>query len=306
MASEAQPSGERGRDHAGVLTSALTRRGRQRFTGTLRMDGSPGGSVSMRDGLVVAASTPAAPGPEPLLLRSGRISEADWSAAFTAGAPDGRLERELVVRGLLGDAGVQVITRAAVADALFAMALCGVRTCTADPDDPAPLLASDPGLDTERAIREIRRRLDLAHSWTALGLSIRSRPQSRRPTGSVPVNAQRQELLAKVNGRRTPRDIAFALGRGLFPVMSDMATLIVDGLATVEPPLAGGSEAVLDPAPGGGPAARPRELPSESVRSQAAPPPPHQNAPSQESAGLPRRRYRNTDFGRWFQEEPPT
>ncbi|SNR24225.1 hypothetical protein [Actinomadura mexicana] len=294
MASQAQPPGERGRDHAGVLTSALTRRGRQRFTGTLRMDGSPGGAVSMRDGLVVAASTPAAPGPEPLLLRSGRISEADWSAAFTAGAPDGRLERELVVRGLLGDAGVQVITRAAVADALFAMALCGVRTCTADPDDPAPLLASDPGLDTERAIREVRRRLDLAHSWTALGLSIRSRPRSKQPAVSVPVNAQRQELLARVNGRRTPRDIAFAIGRGLFPVMSDLATLIADGLAAIEPPLIEGSEAVLDPAPGSGLTARPSEPPSESIRSQVAPPPPHQSAFSQEAAGLPRRRYRNT------------
>ncbi|GAA4298734.1 hypothetical protein GCM10023178_02720 [Actinomadura luteofluorescens] len=304
MASEAQPLGERGRDHAGVLTSALTRRGRQRFTGTLRMDGSPGGTVSMRDGLVVAASTPAAPGPEPLLLRSGRISEADWSAAFTAGAPEVRLERELVARGLLGDAGVQVITRAAVADALFAMALCGVRTCTADPDDPAPLLASDPGLDAERAIREIRRRLDLAHSWAALGLSIRSRPRTARPAGAVPVNAQRQELLARVNGRRTPRDIAFALGRGLFPVMSDLATLIADGLATVEPLLAEGSEAVPDPEPRSGPTDHPPGHPEEGIRSRSAPPP-HQGIPYQESAGLPRRRHRSTDHEPRFQRKPP-
>ncbi|MEV3923558.1 hypothetical protein [Actinomadura coerulea] len=306
MASEAQPPAERGRDHAGVLISALTRRGRQRFTGTLRMDGSPGGSVSMRDGLVVAASTPAAPGPEPLLLRSGRISEADWTAAFTAGAPEGRLERELVVRGLLGDAGVQVITRAAVADALFAMALCGVRTCTADPDDAAPLLPSDPGLDTERATREIRRRLDLAHSWTVLGLSVRSRPRSSRPAGSVPVNAQRRELLAKVNGRRTPRDIAFALGRGLFPVMSDLATLIADGLATVEPPLTAGSEAVLAPEPRTGPAVPAPELPDEGIRSRAAPPPPQWSTPPQEPTGLPRRRHRSTDHEPRFQRKPPT
>ncbi|MGI5328826.1 hypothetical protein [Actinomadura nitritigenes] len=238
MTSDAQPSGDLARDPAGVLTSALIRRGRQRFTGTLEMDGSPGGSVSMRDGLVVAASTPGAPGPEPLLLRSGRIGDADWTEAFTAAAPDGRLERELIERGLLGDAGVQVITRAAVADALFAMALGGVHTCTAAPGPPAPLLEASPGLDTERAAREIRRRLDLARSWHQLGLSARSRPQSRRPTDSAAVNPHRGELLARVNGRRTARDIAFTLGRGLFPVMSDLAILITDGLITVEPPLA--------------------------------------------------------------------
>ncbi|WP_141577728.1 hypothetical protein [Actinomadura sp. WMMA1423] len=295
MAADTQPPGEDGRDHAGVLISALTRRGRQGFTGTLRMDGTPGGSVSMRDGLVVAASTPAAPGPEPLLLRSGRVSEAEWSAAFTAGAPEGRLERELVVRGLLGDAGVQVVTRAAVADALFAMALCGVRTCTADPGDPAPLLAADPGLDAERAAREIRRRLDLARSWTALGLSVRSRPRSKQPVESVHVNAQRGELLAKVNGRRTPRDIAFALGRGLFPVMSDLATLIVDGLATLEPPLVGGPEDVLPPAPEGDPAPAPAPgSPGESLPSQAPSPPPVFGGSFQEPAGLPRR-HRATD-----------
>ncbi|MGI5207629.1 hypothetical protein ACQEU6_39375 [Spirillospora sp. CA-108201] len=257
--------------------------------------------MSMRDGLVVAASTPSAPGPEPLLLRSGRISEADWSAAFTAGAPDGRLERELVVRGLLGDAGVQVVTRAAVADALFAMALYGVRTCTADPDDPAPLLASDPGLDTERAIREIHRRLDLVHSWAAPGLSVRSRPRSERPAGTVPVNAQRRELLAKVNGRRTPRDIAFALGRGLFPVMSDLATLIADGLATLEPPLVAGPGAVPGPA-----SADPPEPPGEGIRSRTIPSAPRRDAASQESAGLPRRRDGNTDSGPRFQREPRT
>ncbi|GAA4373008.1 hypothetical protein GCM10023088_27340 [Actinomadura verrucosospora] len=305
MASEAQLPAERGRDHAGVLISALTRRGRQRFTGTLRMDGSPGGSVSMRDGLVVAASTPAAPGPEPLLLRSGRISEADWTAAFTAGAPEGRLERELVVRGLLGDAGVQVITRAAVADALFAMALCGVRTCTADPDDAVPLLASDPGLDAERATREIRRRLDLAQSWAVLGLTVRSRPRSGRPPESVPVNAQRRELLAKINGRRTPRDIAFALGRGLFPVMSDLATLIADGLATFEPPLIERTEPVLPPAPRSEPVARTPEPPGEGIRSRTAAPPPPPNAPSGEPAGLPRRRHRSTGHEPRFQRKPP-
>ncbi|MFD0536914.1 hypothetical protein ACFQY7_27500 [Actinomadura luteofluorescens] len=185
---------------------------------------------------------------------------------------------------------MQVITRAAVADALFAMALCGVRTCTADPDDPAPLLASDPGLDAERAIREIRRRLDLAHSWAALGLSIRSRPRTARPAGAVPVNAQRQELLARVNGRRTPRDIAFALGRGLFPVMSDLATLIADGLATVEPLLAEGSEAVPDPEPRSGPTDHPPGHPEEGIRSRSAPPRtrafPTRNRPGCPDAGI--------------------
>ncbi|MFB4315092.1 hypothetical protein [Actinomadura sp. 21ATH] len=244
----AAPSGR-----TGVLDSALLRRGQERFTGTLLIEGGQNGTVTMRDGLVVAAGTPAAPGPESLLLRSGRISEADWTAAFDAAAPRGRLPAELVERGLLGDAGLQVLTQVAVVDAAFAMALCGVRTCTARPDTgpgggtPGPVLPAEPGLDTGRLVREIARRLGAAVHWRDLGVEIHTRPhpaaEPGAPSADAPVEqgGPRGAVLAKVNGRRTARDIAFTLGRGLYPVMADLATLAEDGLIRYGTPRAAAS-----------------------------------------------------------------
>ncbi|GAA2434439.1 hypothetical protein GCM10010191_56080 [Actinomadura vinacea] len=225
----------------GIFDSALQRRGQERFSGTLRIEGGQAGAVTMRDGLVVAAGTPAAPGPESLLLRSGRISEADWTDAFAAAAPHGRMAAELVDRGLLGAAGLQVLTQVAVVDAVFAMALCGVRTCTAEPygeDDLAPLLPADPGLDAHRLVRETARRLAAASQWREFGLEINRRPHPAVPEPVPPDDgAPRGDVLSKVNGRRTVRDIAFSLGRGLYSVMHDLATLTQDGLITFEPQL---------------------------------------------------------------------
>ncbi|WP_433462256.1 hypothetical protein [Spirillospora sp. CA-128828] len=223
-------------ERAGIVLSALNRRGRERFSGTLRLDGSPGGTVVMRNGLVAAATTPAAPGPEPLLLRSGRVSEADWTAAFSAGAPDGRFADELVRRGLLGSAGVEVVTQTAVVDALFAMVLCGVHTCTAGPEGTPPPLPADPGLAPERLAREITRRLAMADGWQARGLTMASRPRATHARETTPLNRSRREILDRANGRRTPRDIAFALGRGVYSVLTDLATLVEDGLAALDPP----------------------------------------------------------------------
>ncbi|MFI0351285.1 hypothetical protein [Actinomadura sp. 9N407] len=218
---------------AGILDSALHRRGQERFSGTLRIEGAQDGTVTLRDGLVIAAATPASPGPESLLLRSGRISEADWTEAFAAAAPHGRMPAELVERGLLGTAGLQVLTQVAVMDALFAMALFGVRTCTAQPDgdgDIGPLLPAEPGLEAERVVRETTRRLAAATRWRESGVEITARPLPAPPAVDQDTGTPRGDVLTKVNGRRTARDIAFALGRGLYSVMNDLATLAEDGL----------------------------------------------------------------------------
>jgi hypothetical protein len=211
----------------------------------------------MRDGLVVAAATPAAPGPEALLLRSGRVTEADWSQAFAAAAPYGRLSAELVDRELLGAAGVEVVAQVALVDAIFAMALCGVHTCTAAPagsDDLAPLLPVSPGMEIDRLIRETIRRLTTAVAWQDLGLTVRSRPHA------IATDPARREIVDRANGRRTARDISFALGRGLYSVMTDLATLIEDGLVQVAPP-ATGTRTLRTAPPTDGDPAKFQELP---------------------------------------------
>ncbi|WP_285633444.1 hypothetical protein [Actinoallomurus iriomotensis] len=285
---------------SGILTTALTRRGRERFSGTLRLDGGQGGEVVMRDGAVLAASTPVAPGIESLLLRSGRISEADWSEVFTAAAPYGRLAEELVERGLLGTAAVEVLTQTAVFDAIFAIALGGVSSCTARPARPGdlpPLLPAEPGLDTGRIVRETHRRLEVVAGWRPFGLTIHTRPAPAETRRNPVLAPGRAAILATADGRASARDIAFTLGRGLYSVLSDLAILLKDGLIAVDPP--GGARSQeesaqvgavrLDEIPIG-------ELPIGELREDSSPEALLEPAPSAETAAeLPRRRRADAD-----------
>lgn len=281
---------------SGILTTALIRRGKEDFSGTLRLDGGQGGDVTMRDGKVVAASTPVAPGVESLLLRSGRIAYADWSAVFAEAAPYGRLSTELVGRGLLGAATIEIVSQTTAFDAIFAIALCGVSSCTAEPatpDDLPPLLPVEPGLDTDRVVRETTRRLETAAEWQRFGLSIHSRPYpTPSETGPVPAPA-RAEILAMANGRWTTRDIAFNLGRGLYSVMTDLAILFRDGLIGIDP--APADRLPIDP-----PQVRQRleEVPIEELGIGELPAPDQDELPrltpseAATAAELPRRRRR--------------
>ncbi|MEU4831958.1 hypothetical protein [Streptosporangium sp. NPDC023615] len=220
---------------AGAVDAFLRRFAREGFSGVLRADGGPGGALWIRNGLVVAATTPAAPGPESLLLRSGRVSEQDWTEAYAVGAPAGRLAEELAGRGAIGPAGLEAVCLAATFDAVFAMALYGVESCRVEPagaDDRLPLLPVLPGIEAERLLRETARRMTLVTAWRRLGLSTRIRP--------VPVAAPvptllgsdriRRAVLERANGRRTPRDLAFVLGKGLFAVMSEISRMAEEGV----------------------------------------------------------------------------
>ncbi|WP_062430462.1 hypothetical protein [Herbidospora daliensis] len=207
----------------------------------LRVMGSPGGIVHVRDGLVVAATTPASPGPESLLIRSGRVSETAWNEAFTAGAPDDRLAAELVARGSVGEAGLEAVCLSAVFDAVFAMALFGVEDSQPEPtddNDVPPPLPVVPGIERERLARETARRLAITEEWRELGITPFIRPTAVRPIPALTIAADhlRHEILTKANGRRTPRDIAFALGQGLFVVIKEIAALVREGLLTITPP----------------------------------------------------------------------
>ncbi len=55
---------------------------RERFTGAVDVEGGPGGTLFLRDGLVGAVESPAAPSARSLLLKSGRVEEDDWEAAL--------------------------------------------------------------------------------------------------------------------------------------------------------------------------------------------------------------------------------
>ncbi|MCM3923419.1 hypothetical protein ND748_17345 [Frankia sp. AiPs1] len=224
-----------------ILLAELRRQARQEFSGTVVVLGEASGKVVLRDGLLTTATTSAAPGLESLLLRSGRISVEEWTAVFAAAAPSGRLPTALVERRLLGSAGVQVVTRMATMDALFALAMTQIDRVAAEPAGAGflpPVLPVEPGIEVERAIRETSRRLANASRWRAgLGLEPQTRPRLASPSSRrASAGGAQADLLARVDGRRTCRDIAFTVGRGLFPVLTDLASLAGDGRIVLPPP----------------------------------------------------------------------
>ncbi|WP_261574646.1 hypothetical protein [Frankia gtarii] len=223
-----------------ILLAALRRQARERLSGVVVVMGEVSGKVVLQEGLIAAVTTSAAPGPESLLLRSGRISDEEWTAVFAAAAPSGQLATALVERQLLGCAGVQVVTRTAAMDALFALASTQIASVAAEPAGPGflpPVLPVEPGIEVERAVRETTRRLARASRWRAeLGLELQVRPRLASPPPRAATGPAQADLLARVNGRRTCRDIAFVVGRGLFPVMTDLASLTGDGWIVLPPP----------------------------------------------------------------------
>ncbi|CAO5247930.1 hypothetical protein [Frankia sp. AgKG'84/4] len=238
-----------------LLLATIRRQAAAAFTGSIHVRGGASGRIVLRDGLIIDAATSAAPGPESLLLRSGRVREAQWAAVLAAAAPAGRLAEALIERGLLGSAGVQVLTRTATMDGLFALATAqGAEISAGGPlggrplaesvfVEPAgagflaPALPVSPGIEVAWAVRETMRQLANAGRWRdGLGLMPHSRPRlaTRPPARAVAPGLA--ALLAHANGRRTCRDLAFAVGRGLYPVMAELAQLIGEGWIIVPPP----------------------------------------------------------------------
>ncbi|MEU5596892.1 hypothetical protein [Streptomyces sp. NPDC020298] len=248
---------------------------------TVVLSGAPGGVVHLRDGLVVGMETPGAPGVEVLLLKSGRLTEEEWAAVRTTGADDEHLARELVARGLLGGAELEVFVLGALFDAAFALAL--TRPESWEVTNPRPVLHTGTGVPPERIVAETSRRLGhLADEPGATARFARDRIQpatAARPPGPTSRLPRRhQNLLAAVDGRRTPRDIAFSLGRGLYAVMVDLRHLLALGLVQHPAPAAGKgrpSTAPRAPLPGPAapaPAALPRRVPGRSVPETTAAP----------------------------------
>ena len=194
----------------------------------LRVDGQPGGAIHLVDGGISACQTSGAPSLEVILLRSGRVAESDWNAAFTEAAIAERpMTAELVERGLLGAGEVEALLRVALADAMFALT-CGrvdgwTETLAAD-----YLLPLDPAARAGWLLAEATRRRHVLASFPAPLVSaadrvavahaaVLARPRAR--------SMAKTTFLALVDGRRTPRDLAFALGQGLYETMLQLTRM---------------------------------------------------------------------------------
>jgi hypothetical protein len=198
-----------------------------RFSGLLRVDGQPGGVIHLVDGAISGCQTSGAPSLEVILLRSGRVAETDWNAAFAQSAiADRPMTVELVERGLLGAGEVEALLRIALADAVFALTSGRFDSVTEAPAADC-LLPLDPAARAGWLLAEAARRRQVLSAFAAPSLSAADRiavaPAAVPPGGTV-VDRE-HEILALVDGRRTPRDLAFALGRGLYETMLELARL---------------------------------------------------------------------------------
>ncbi|MET9226745.1 hypothetical protein [Lentzea sp. NPDC003310] len=168
-----------------------------------------------------------------LLLSSGRIEEGDWTAALVESVETRSLPAALVARGIVGATELQGLVLAAVHDGAFAAAVGEIERYVVDERIDPPLLPADEGLRPDVLLAETARRLDALASSSLSPYRDRVVPaRGRQPAG---LGAERREILAHATGRRTARDLAFALGRSLHPVTVEIAHMLADGLLEIAP-----------------------------------------------------------------------
>ncbi|MDX3072241.1 MarR family transcriptional regulator [Streptomyces sp. MI02-7b] len=235
-----------------LLGRALARCRDERASGVLRVQGSPGGAFHLLGGAVVAVESPGSPGVGTLLLRSGRIDEAEWGAAHDAAATGAWPGVAFAGAGRLGNAEFQVIHLMAAQDAVFAVLAGRLENCVLDParpDDPVPALAPavGRGVEPEELLVEAGRRIAALASLPRPVSPDRDRVIALAGSGDdETLPATRRDILECANGRRSPRDIAFHLGRGVWTVTVEVSRMLAEGLV----------ETVPAPAPPSAPAPR--------------------------------------------------
>ncbi|MFJ9740375.1 MarR family transcriptional regulator [Streptomyces sp. NPDC101166] len=263
-----------------LLARELAACGRDGFTGEVRVSGSPGGTVHLRGGLVVAVESPGAPGPEALLLRSGRIGGEEWADLVRESGGSRWPAAQIIAQGRTGAAELRVVCAMALQDAVFAVVAGIVADCERGPGDGSPPAAIAVGEPPTRLLQEAARKVN-----ALLALPCPVRPERERPAPASPscdatrLGPLQRELLLHADGRRTSRDLAFLTGRGVYTVTVEVARMLGEGL--LECPRTPAPIPVRLP-PGGQPV-RPRE---------PAPPPPSPapaQAPPPAPAVLPRR-----------------
>ncbi|MEW2811222.1 hypothetical protein AB0929_29660 [Streptomyces massasporeus] len=207
------------------LPALLTELHAQRHTGTVVVTGSPGGRIHLRAGRVSAVETPGSPGVETLLRGSARLTDETWTAICAAAeSADGDLAADLEAAGLLSRHAFDVVCTSAVFDGAFATALTVPDSW--EMTEPAPMPWAGPSFTPRSLAAETTRRLEaLAARWGAPPAQVARTPVLASSNPSARIPPRYAALLQAVNGRRTPRDIAFALGRGTYAVMLDLARM---------------------------------------------------------------------------------
>jgi hypothetical protein len=261
----------------GPLREALMVCGAAGMSGVLRVTGDPGGAVHLAHGLVIGLATPGAPGPESLLLRSGRVSDADWEDAFSAAAALGRpMGVELVARELVGAGELEALLRVALADAVFVLASGTIAEYRSEPGHVEAVLPLEPGEDPSWLLAEAVRRIRVLESLAGGTDPGRVKAAPGVLPSGVAAGAQAR-IVAVADGRRTARDIAFATGSGVFATRLQLARM--EQARLLVPETAGDTRALAEVRPAQPLPSRERRL--MPWRSRDAPLPARRNGASE-------------------------
>ena len=203
----------------------------ERQPGALVVQGHPGGTVYVLDGLVTYAESPAAPGVGELLTASGRLAGSTWQAALDAGTSRGQVGQLLLEQGHLTRGELELCVLGAIYDAAyFALAAPGgtVEFLPGATHWLGPVIRVEPAAVT----RESRRRARLLdgifpHPEVDVAPVI---PAPRAPVERVTVTALQWELLVHADGQRTPADLAQLLGRAGYATVQELRRLAAAGL----------------------------------------------------------------------------
>jgi Domain of unknown function (DUF4388) len=219
------------------LADALRQYAVANFSGVLQVDGRPGGTIYFSSGRISACETSGAPSLEVVLLRSRQIAEADWDAAFTAAAVGERqITAELVGRELISAGELEALLRIALADAMFAL-LSGQVNGWLEAPQADCMLPLTPSAQSGWLIAEATRRGQVLAAFPGPALSAQDRITAAPGAGrsGYRLGPDQDAILTLADGRRTARDVAFALGRGLYETMLELARMRAGNVVVITP-----------------------------------------------------------------------
>jgi hypothetical protein len=200
-------------------------------TGTLVVEGSPGGNLHLVQGHVTYAESPAAPGVGELLTASGRLAPRTWEAALEAGSATGEVGRLLVDQGHLTQGELELCVLGAIHDAAY-FVLQPASAPVEFVENAPHWLGTVIRVDAAAVGREARRRgrlLDEIFPHPEIDTAPVT-PVARPPVERVALTSLQWELLVHADGQRTPADLAQLLGRAGYATIQELRRLAGQGL----------------------------------------------------------------------------